>query len=81
LLVDAFVVVYLILGFKKSDITMVDFAIEKERSKGLASEQALTLLTTSVVCLYLDGLSKWLTRSRWISPRDEIGQEQLKIPR
>lgn len=48
---------------------------------GLAVSQALTLLTTPVVYLYLDGFSKWLTKSRRISRRDEIGQEQLKILR
>ena len=38
---------------------------------GLAVSQALTLLTTPVVYLYLDRLSKWLTKSRRKQSTDE----------
>ncbi|RKD67786.1 efflux RND transporter permease subunit [Rhizobium sp. WW_1] len=45
---------------------------------GLAVSQALTLLTTPVVYLYLDGFSNWLTKNRENSPKEEARREQLK---
>jgi hypothetical protein len=47
---------------------------------GLILSQMLTLYTTPVIYLYMDRLSRWLTRGRAAKPAAEAGHAPGAVP-